>query len=1441
MPGDTGHDYEVRESINRVVDASRKLLDTDERPVRRGQHPKQHGCVRARFIVARNLEDAYRQGLFQEEKVYDAWIRFSNGRQQDDRQPDAHGMAVKLMGILGPKVLTSERDATTHDFVMVDNPTFFLRGAVEYGHFSEMLEKAAGKMPSSLYRFLGFFMGGRARSLGTTLLLSLYQGHFPTFLRLIKFASKRIANTLTTRYWSTTPYKFGDTCVKFSAVPAEFPGGPRGDGPTDDSYAALADFLEPAVAVRPVAALSVGDSPDYLRQALSRSLNLQGAVFLFQVQLFKGDATTPINDPTVEWPDDAAPFHTVARIWIPKQVFDTSARMAFGESLSFTPWHAIAAHEPLGEINAVRKDVYAKLSALRHRLNGLEVREPNADDPDPDGLPPRWGVDSSAFCNVLQAELDLIRERRRRVQNLSVDGNDDRNRRLSAVGAPERGELDTDGQLGTSGGDAGAVTAAANDVDSLTRQARLRAATERTTGLALAGDGRRSASIAVGFLQGLASLGLVRHLDYLSGVSGGGHAAAWLSAWIKRDGGNLENIERQLTPIRIDEARAARQYLAPGEVVDEQPEPMRHLRMYTSSLGSGAGIVTTEGWIRILIWARNLIIHLLLLLPSLVLVVAGARLIVALYGLLGRLSQVDQLAAQFDSRLGGPVFVVGVLTLGFMFLAGAVALGWALSALVGSRHDSRKPDLRAREQIVTNDAVTRINGRIVGRLIGAVLLLSLCVPPIWRGLEEQVAKLSFGPNSGGLFSLTTLVDVVRAHLTLLGWPNFLAHALFVGGLFVLWSSRRSAGVEPARKKQFVRAAFAAGASGGLLIVLLEALFHSLVQSQRFDLVATLLPALALLIVVAALIVEAAVVGRAACDRERFWWAAVSALLTKRAIYWAAGMAMILYLPGLIFAAGGLARVGAAVAWLGAGAFAVLAGRNFVRSLNRAFGGRLLWLAQVAAQLFLAGLLAVAALVVSLIANMPSLTAPGGDDTGPFAYYLRGVEGTSTVALLGIAAGFVILLALGRRLIDVNLFSLDALKASLLTRCYLGASRPMPAWAARWSPPRDQRDRTGAPSLADPARQPALPVRNPDPLTGIDSSDDLDLNALRIGSPSDHDRIYWGPHLLLNATRKNTAESGAIGADDGEEESFFLSPLYCGCQSTGYARTENSRPAGAAEPNLSLGQAMAISGADNGQGRGSLRPSPLAALLTILCARPGWWIEKPKIDGWAADQPSYGDLPLSAAFGLGGGGGDFVYLSGGAEFDRLGVYELVRRRCRHMIAVDSGPGGAAFDSGLATLIRRCRIDFGVRIEITNATIPAAGAESLECASIAVGRVHYGDVDPGATPGVLLYIRLSLAGDELPETAPISGSDRRSTQRPSGSEHAVEDRRFECYRWLGERTARVIFGDVVARVGETRCGLAAESPAEYAPRLFAAVVERYTGGENRETPSLESVNR
>jgi hypothetical protein len=1419
MPGNAAHEYELREATNQIADASRALLDTDARPVQRDQHPKQHGCVRARFVVDRNLDAPLRQGLFEQRKVYDAWIRFSNGGQRDDRKPDAHGMAVKLMGVEGPKVLATEPGATTQDFVMVDNPTFFLRDAAEYVDFSDVLLKARGKKPSTPYSVLGLLLGGPARSLATLALLSLSPGRFPTILRLIRFAGKRIASPLATRYWSTTPYKFGDTCMKFSAVPAEFPGGPAAYGPGDDSYDAVADFLGTAVAAQPPAAQPKGESPDYLREVLVRELAVRGAVFLFRVQLYQDESTTPIDDPTVRWPESAAPWHTVARIWVPKQVFDTPGRMAFGENLAFTPWHAIPAHEPLGEINLVRAKVYAQLSELRHRLNGITPREPNPADPDPTDSPPQWGADSSAFCHVLDAELELIRQRRAHVEGTPTEQGDSPGARAVA--------------------DGGATPAF--DVDSLTREARRRALHEHTTGLALAGTGPRGATFAVGFLQGLGSLALVRRFDYLSAVSGGGHAAAWLAAWLKREG-EPENVERQLGPSRLEEARANRRYLATGEVVDEQPQPIVHLRSCARSFSPRAGILAADASIRVFAWARNVTIHLMVLLPLLVLVATAARLVVAGYALSIGSTQLDQQAAQFDSRLGAPVSVARIFVVVLLLLAGTLLLGWALIAIGASIRRLRAADIRTRRGSDPRDADARVGRRVVSALFAAALFFSFGLPPVARWIGGQLENLETGPNDGGLFSFRTAVDVALSYCTVLGWPNFLAHALLIGGFLAWRTARTSAGADAGRRKTFIGASFAGGATAGILVVLLEGLFHWFAQLGRLDLAASLIPPLAVLIVAAALVVETAALGRAASDAERAWQAGIGALVTKGASCWIAGMAAILYLPGVFFAAATAARVAGVLAWLACAAVGFWAGWSFLPRHEGDRAGWLKLLASLAASIFLIGLLAAAGLLVSLIANTPALTAPGGDDDGPFAYYLRGLAGTSTITLIGIAVVFGLLRALTRP-IDLGLFSLCALDSERLTRCYLGASRPVAAWRERWSQPRDQRASVGAPSLSERGAEPVLPLRDPDPLTGLDPHDDLDLADVLIGRKGPDERTYWGPHLIFNTTA--VAEQGTNPRRALNAEPFVLSPLFCGSQSLGFARTPGSRPARDAVTGLTLGRAAAICSATSEPSGSLLAPNALAALLAFLSARPGWWIEKPKPDGWTAASPRRGDLGVAESLGLACGHGDFVYLSGGGEFERLGVYELIRRRCRYIVAVDAGRAGAATDAGLANLIRRCRVDFGLRIDIDTRALNPAGPDRYSSAHFAVGKIHYGDVDPGGLNGVFVYVTTSMTGDEPADLQQWARTEFRLRHQPGDSADDFDDRQFEHYRCLGYHVARAVFGDAALRPGTHAVDATRELHGTYIERLFAAVNERWTvpervEGEPASTPQRASAD-
>lgn len=344
------------EEIERI---SLAILDKNRRPVRRGQHPKPHGCVRARFVVEGNLPDVLRVGVFSEPTEYPAWIRFSNGSQDDDALGDIHGMAIKLMGVGGPKLLASERDAETQDFILMDHPAFFACDARSNRALAEVIEESLRISP---LRFLSPWLDLRRRRAAYIALRQYVLGRRFRELRVLRTAlSKRPTSPLRITYWSATPYALGERAVKYSARP------------DPESLAAVSKPTDMT-------------SPDRLRAAMEAHLDHMAARFDFLVQLRDPEKASklPVEDAASEWSEHDAPFHKVATIEIPRQSFDTQEQRWFGENLSFTPWHALPAHQPIGGINRARKVVYESLSAKRHHCNGTRRIEPRPDDP------PRW-------------------------------------------------------------------------------------------------------------------------------------------------------------------------------------------------------------------------------------------------------------------------------------------------------------------------------------------------------------------------------------------------------------------------------------------------------------------------------------------------------------------------------------------------------------------------------------------------------------------------------------------------------------------------------------------------------------------------------------------------------------------------------------------------------------------------------------------------------------------------------------------------------------------------------------------------------------------------------------------------------------------------------------------------------------------------------------------
>ena len=95
--------------------------------------------------------------------------------------------------------------------------------------------------------------------------------------------------------------------------------------------------------------------------------------FEFRVQLQDPAGNMPVEDPSVAWDERVSPFVTVARVMIPEQVFNMPEQIQFCENLSFSPWHALEAHRPLGQFNRIRRAVYQASSDYRHAQNRTEV------------------------------------------------------------------------------------------------------------------------------------------------------------------------------------------------------------------------------------------------------------------------------------------------------------------------------------------------------------------------------------------------------------------------------------------------------------------------------------------------------------------------------------------------------------------------------------------------------------------------------------------------------------------------------------------------------------------------------------------------------------------------------------------------------------------------------------------------------------------------------------------------------------------------------------------------------------------------------------------------------------------------------------------------------------------------------------------------------------
>ena len=316
------------ESLARALVGDRKL---DGRPL----HRKALAALHGRFEVG-DVPPPLRHGLFARPADYEAFVRFSSGsgQAQSDRTADVRSIAVKVVGVAGPKVIPGLENAATQDFLNVLTPTFPFKDPAAFVDIVVGMRRGQLAVLKALFKHFGLF------------------GLFGAIGRIKRSVDASTQSLAERTYFSAVPIRLGPEAMKLRFRPIDLP---------------------------PAVPASTG--ADVLTAELRARVKASALAFSVEAQRFVDETRTPIEDPTVEWLDSVAPWTAVARLHIPAQATDSAAGLKLAnyvERLSFDPWHALVEHRPLGAIMRARGVAYRHAVIARGATSELEVRPPSA-------------------------------------------------------------------------------------------------------------------------------------------------------------------------------------------------------------------------------------------------------------------------------------------------------------------------------------------------------------------------------------------------------------------------------------------------------------------------------------------------------------------------------------------------------------------------------------------------------------------------------------------------------------------------------------------------------------------------------------------------------------------------------------------------------------------------------------------------------------------------------------------------------------------------------------------------------------------------------------------------------------------------------------------------------------------------------------------------------
>ena len=965
--------------------------------------------------------------------------------------------------------------------------------------------------------------------------------------------------------------------------------------------------------------------------------------------------------------------------------------------------------------------------------------------------------------------------------------------------------------------------------------------------LCCSGGGIRSATFCLGVIQALAGCDVSKEpparsgaapakheikpsLDlknsalgrfhYLSTVSGGGYVGSWLSSWRHRC--DFKTVIENLT--------------SRPNGPDIEPPEISWLRAYSNYLTPRLGIASADSWAAVAISLRNLVLNWLVIIPVVCLVLLTLKLIATVS---------VWVAHGGDDKKW---WVIAILA------AGIVSLIVAQAYTTRHRPSRRTDGDEAKEvSFLWLDLLWAVLSAMAITIFFSSHYFSSLLNAKCAGFDA----LEWGKMSAK-FTLPVATAAAAFVVYALGW---------IVGYIVGWIKR-----SPLKANQsgsdFIRWA-ASGLVYGAIVGFGAYLYLRLQPylNPTAPSACALSPHHSHLLVpiilgvpwvlMAQLAAEIVFVGLTSyeddSDSDREWLGRAAGWLAAFAVAWAV-------IAFLVFAGGFLVENAVAlghetlvkaggVAGVVSGIVTAMLGGSSKTPVKSSSAGPTSWTAMAYnIVLALAGPVFVAVLIIGLSVGLDKVLAGGslvkilqgggGDASAACSAELCGNAAALTSTAAWFVIGLLILAAvewLASYFVNINRFSLHALYRNRLIRCYLGASNE---------------------------------ARDPDLFSGFDFKDNVCVHELWPPKPGEGINLFHVVNIALNIV-----STKRLAWQERKAESFTVSPKHCGGAYLGFRESKEY----GGDKGLSLGTAMAISGAAVSPNMGYHSSPSLALLLTLFNVRLGWWLGNPgpagdkdigfgarlrswlrrpapaddKSKAYRSEGPQWAVAPLlSEAFGQTTDERSYVYLSDGGHFENLGLYEMVRRRCRLIVVVDAGcdPDFAFEDLGNA--VRKIYIDLGIRVTfeglerlqnhpsphpLSGAVRDAAARVNMEVAKIAkaavraakavanageadergakeddtaepdeipyhaIGTIHYEAADRGpdhrgakVENGYILYIKPAYHGVET-----SAGIRSYATANPTFPHETTADQWFtesqlESYRSLGLDIADDILG-------------------------------------------------